>query len=130
MKIHTAKPGYPAEVDIQAVRNDTFLYKIKGYTEQGDPFDFSSNMFKLYVKREGREDEDPIIAMENDSFTTEANQEGIDAAVSNILVIEHAEESMDVSIDEYVYDLEMTDSEEVTQTLQGGKFIITEDVTE
>lgn len=121
-------PGDPAERDIQAKRNDTFTYPIRGWSNDGTPYDFTNHEFIMQVKNKP-EDDTAIIDITNSDFSVSQDSIGVDDGVNNIVDIEHDSLNMDISPGEYYYDIQMTDPNSKVFTIQEGKFIITQDVS-
>lgn len=130
--IKTALPGKPVERDIIVIRNDTFIYPIRGWAENGDPYDFTGLTFGMQVKKKREEGEEAIIDIPDEDFSVDQDDRGEADGVQNILIIEHAAENMDIEPGDYVYDIQLEDAAGKVQTFQKeiNYFRVEQDVTQ
>lgn len=128
-KLYNVLPGKPANIEYIHKKGDTFRRKIRGFNEDGTPYDFTGHTFLMEI-------EDPsekgvaVISIPDESFTITQDQLGIDAGVNNIVEIQHTETDFDTEFFEYIYDIQMTDASSVITTIQEGLFTVTDDVSE
>jgi|SRR5690625_2363047 len=127
-KLHQANPGRPARLDKVAKRNDTFIWQITMWSNNGKPYDLTDHNFLLQVKE--TPDSDPVISMEDDSFIIDQDEYGASQDVYNVLYIRHPASLMNVAFKCYYYDLEMTTPEGDIQTIYEGSFTVTKDMSQ
>lgn len=116
-KLLKAYPGEPAQHDIVLVRGDTYSDSYVGYDKDGQPYDFTGHTFRMQVRTSRDDNGEVVIDIPNDDFHITLNHEGLAVDKNNVFKITHHKDNTDVSPGSYVYDIEMTDAANNTQTI-------------